>query len=78
VVLDEMRAEDGGLGRKLRIELLADEPGSGGVERLTSQVEAGVLGDLLGRRLQHGLGDEQEVGEFEIVDAHVPILSRAL
>ena len=69
-----MGAEHGRLGRELGIELLADEPGPRGVEGGVGQVEAGVLGDLLGRRLQDGLGDQQEVGQLEVVDG---LMSRA-
>jgi hypothetical protein len=77
MVLDEMRTEYGGLGRKLRIELLAHEPGARRVERRVGQVEARVLCDLLRRCLEDGLGDQQEVGELEIVDGHVPKRSSA-
>ncbi len=78
MVLDQVRPEHGGLGRKVGIEVLAHEAGSGGVEGRIGQVEARVPCDLPGRHLQDGLGDQEEVRQFEIVDRHVPNRSSAL
>ena len=65
MVLDQVRAQHGGLDRELGVEVLAAEGGQRRVQRRVREVEAGLLGDALGRDLEHGLGNEEEVGQFQ-------------
>jgi hypothetical protein len=77
MILDQMGTQDGGFRGERRVEVLAGELGGRRMQGRIGQVEIGFLGDLLGRRLQDGFGDEKEVGQLGVVDHHRPRRSSA-
>ena len=68
MVLHQVRAEHGRLRREVRVEVLPAEAGQRCVEGRISQMEAGLLGDALGRHREHRLGDQEEVGQLQRPD----------
>lgn len=70
MVTDDPTAQHRGLARQVGIELHATEGGGEGVQPGLGQVEPGDAGEVLGRSLQGGLGDQQEVPEVEVAPGH--------
>src|SRR5581483_8645335 len=76
-VLDQVGAQHGGLGGEVWVEVLAGEPGQRCVQRRVGQREVGFLRNALGRLLEDGFGNEEEVGQLQLDDAHRQSRSRA-
>jgi hypothetical protein len=70
MVLDQMRAPHRRLGGKVRIELFAGEASGRSVQSGVGQCELRLQSDLLRRQAEDRFGDDEDVCEIEVSDAH--------